>query len=225
MFVVHFLIRTKLIQHATTGLSKIKRKRLISILTTKKEAGENKSPTGLNQNNSNNGLTGSGLFGLDAVKENPMGKVKVKKNTTRKAQENPRRNHSTRNDKEDTDEDIVIGKKSTKGMSLFGMYGTGTEHASGKEDSANEVTYHIDASTGQQYYIDPVTRKSVWGTIDGNGSLVSEATAEPNTWKEVLDPKTGKLYYFNEVSQEVSWTQPKDWGVEKLRPGELRFGM
>jgi len=219
MFVIHFLIRTKLIQHATTGLSKIKRKRLISILTTKKKAGENKSPMRLNQSNSNNGLTGSALFGLDDVKENPMGKVKVKK-----AQENPVRNHGTKNDEEDTDEDIIIGKKSTKGMSLFGMYGTGTQHASGKKDSANDVRYHIDASTGQQYYIDPVTRKSVWGTIEGNGSLISEAIAEANTWKEVLDPKTGKLYYYNEVSQEVSWTQPKDWGVEKLRPSELRFG-
>ena len=34
---------------------------------------------------------------------------------------------------------------------------------------------------------------------------------EIGQWQEFVDASTGRMYYFNRVTQETSWTPPSDW--------------
>lgn len=50
-----------------------------------------------------------------------------------------------------------------------------------------------------------------------NISKLESETLPPN-WKTATDPKTGRVYYYNEITKETSWDKE---GISKLKSGDL----
>jgi WW domain/Ankyrin repeats (3 copies) len=86
-----------------------------------------------------------------------------------------------------------------------------------------------DPSSGRIYYFNSLTQETSWerpmeleddsgpadaAVVDDNGNDNGEQSPESSSedvadgWSEVTDPNTGKIYYYNQLTQETSWEKP-----------------
>jgi hypothetical protein len=85
----------------------------------------------------------------------------------------------------------------------------------------------VDPSSGQMYYYNQITQETSWekpqslhetktaeaAPTDLQGHLqepyVTNDSDISNDWIETVDPSSGDKYYYNQVTQETSWENPK----------------
>jgi hypothetical protein len=90
-------------------------------------------------------------------------------------------------------------------------------------DSEEHVSEYCEIAGGVE---EPTTLVEAidegWTRVDNPPSVISEEGVEtedhheaskygilPDGWQELIDPTTGKVYYYNEVSDATSWTPPE----------------
>ena len=50
-----------------------------------------------------------------------------------------------------------------------------------------------------------------------NGTVGSDVTAKP-LWKDIVDKKSGRTYFYNRVTKVSQWVRPSDYEMDVLRP-------
>ena len=65
--------------------------------------------------------------------------------------------------------------------------------------------FGLDDGAGNRFFIDPKTGESTWDR------------PERAAWVEVQSEEHGRAYYFNNITQEVSWEKPAESNVAWVR--------
>ncbi len=87
----------------------------------------------------------------------------------------------------------------------------------------------VDQSTGKTYYYNKKTKEVSWtipkgfkGSVRGekkeknnSDETKAEGDSDAKYWRETVDASTGKTYYFNKKTKEVTWEKPAGFG-EKI---------
>lgn len=90
----------------------------------------------------------------------------------------------------------------------------------------------LDPSSGKPFYYNRVTKETTWTspameTVDGPPKAAPPGGVPPLSsprpahaeWLERVDPKSGKVYYYNSETRETSWKKPGDVeGGDASRP-------
>eukprot|EP00985_Skeletonema_marinoi_P011363 scaffold5397_cov126-Skeletonema_marinoi.AAC.10 len=109
------------------------------------------------------------------------------------------------------------------------------ELAREKEEGASDLwKATVDSSTGKTYYYNKTTKEVSWTIPKGyKGSVRGDKKAKSvgdkaefdgsdiaKYWRETVDANTGKTYYFNKKTKEVSWEKPAGFSAASAKKSD-----